>query len=155
MNTELRKMIVAAEGRYLSDAESSAIRAYASGLAERIAASRRMQAAEEQIVRLAEQKLGDLRKLHAGRSEGVEELRTMLRRVAMAHVRNDPEHFAEAHGEWVAEQLCQLIEPAALVKTFEALRDAVAETLSEADTYAFEPYLHAFVEELRKWQTAT
>jgi len=155
MNTELRAMIVATEGRYLSTKEVDALRDYAGGMEARLAAARRMQSAEDRILARATQRLGDLSKLHGGRSEGIEEMRFMLRRVALAHVRSDPDHFREAHAEWVAEQLCNLVEPAVLTATFEALREAIAETLVEADTYAFEPYLHTFIEELRKWQSAT
>ncbi len=153
MNTELRSMIVNAEGRFLSDQEVDALREYATGMGQRLSAARRMQAAEERIYVRALERLGDVRRLHGGRAEGIEELRHMLRRVALAHVRADLTHFVEAHAEWVAEQLCQLIEPAALVSSFETLREAMAEVLNEADTYAFEPYLHAFIEELRRWNS--
>lgn len=155
MNTELRAMIVAAEGRYLSTKEVDSLRDYASGMDGRLAAARRMQAAEETILTRARQRLGDLDRLHAGRSEGIEEMRFMLRRIALAHVRSDLDHFREAHAEWVAEQLCNMLDPAALTTTFEAVREAMGETLEEVDTYAFEPYLHTFIEELRKWQAAS
>ena len=155
MNKELRTMIVGAEGRYLAQPEMDAIRDYALGMPERLAAARRMQAAEAQILARALERLGDARKLHGGRGEGLDEMRNMLRRVALGHVRSDAAHFRETHAEWGAEQLCSLIEPSALVTTFEALGEAMAASLSESDLYAFEPYLHTFIEELRRWQAAS
>ena len=156
MNTELREMIVGAEGRFLSDEEHARIREYATGMAARLDTARRVQQREARLVDGALSRLEaehpDLVAQQGDRDRVAEQLGTTLRYCVQAHVRKDMAFFRECYSEWFAELLCTLSAPKDVLDTALALREACREHLDATDQRALAPYLDEFVRELEDWQ---
>ncbi|MCU0654018.1 MAG: hypothetical protein MUF64_01585 [Polyangiaceae bacterium] len=155
MNSQLRKMIVNAEGRYLTEPEAARIRDFALGLSARIEAARRLEAAEDLIVQTAlaafsAQHREHLQKTPDAAQKTARDFRLTLRYVAAAHVRRDPEFFQKNYASWTGELLRTLADPAVISSGNEHLRAALDATLDPADAREFLPYLDQFLAELRR-----
>ncbi|MEM1416478.1 MAG: hypothetical protein AAGH15_16325 [Myxococcota bacterium] len=156
MNTQLREMVVAAEGRHLGEAELARFREHAQGYGARLDAMRRVQDAEEGIVETALRRLeatqGSRLRDPVVRQKAERDLEQTLRYAAQAAARDDLGWFQETFSEWHAEMLCALQPQPVMEDTFKALRDAVEERLDGADARALLPFLDDFLRELASWR---
>jgi len=156
MNTELKRLMSQAEGRYPSESELSALRAYASGIAARLEVAQRVRQAEDQIVAKAMQRMeaqmADYLAQHKiAREKSNRDFRLILRSAVSGMVRDDLPYFREVFGDWSAELLCSVCPPREICTAFLALRSAVEETLEPSDYRPLRPFLDAFIAELEKW----
>ena len=154
MNTDLRKMIVQAECRHLTETEMARLRDYASGMEARLQAMRRLEAAETEIVELAWTKLAEgqaayVAKTHDVRTTTMRDLATTLRYVGQAHVRDDAQFFRRNYVEWSGPLLKATTPREVLVEAHDCLVAALATHLDPSDTEVFRRYLDMFAEELR------
>jgi hypothetical protein len=155
MNTELRKMIVEAEGRYLHEAEQARIREWTSRLPSRLAVAARLSAAESEIVRDATARFLEANseyanKVRDARAKTERDMRLTLRYCAAAHVRDDEAWFRRAYAAWIAELLSAIVEPELLAAGQDVLGEAVSAHLDPADARAIRRYVAIFAEELRR-----
>ncbi len=153
MNTELRRVVVGAEGRYLSDEEAGKFREYALHMAARLEAARRLEAAEDGIVRAAAEAFLGKHAGYAGdvpeaRAKTERDMRLTLRYLAAAHVRQDMDFFRRHYAEWIGELLRSIVEPEILVSGQECLKAAIEEALDPLDSRSFVRYLDVFISEL-------
>jgi len=155
MNFELRRTIVQSEGRFLSEQEAARIREYALNMKLRIACARRIQEAEDEIVKLASERFA---KIHAeylsrvqhARLKVERDYRLTLRYVAAGHVRDDMNFFRRSYAQWIAELLRPIVAQDVLVDGQICLKEACDERLDALDARAVLPFLDCFIEELRK-----
>jgi hypothetical protein len=94
MNTELRKMIVEAEGRFLSETEVARMREYAITMRTRLDAVRRLEGLDSSIVLGAVERFVAKQPEYVKKTPGAAEkarrdLTVTLRYLAAAHVRMD------------------------------------------------------------------
>jgi hypothetical protein len=155
MNTELYRMIVNAEQRYLTDEEVAAIGEYALNMGARIEAARRLEQAEEAIVHDAIEACAKkypeyMKRVPDAREKGVRDLKLVLRYLAAAYVRKDPEFFRRNFAVWVAETLRALIDKELLVDGQLFLRAAMEKHLDAVDVRAFTALQEIFIAELAK-----
>ena len=155
MNTELRRMMVEAEGRWLADAELARLRDYALALPARLDAARRLQAAEGIILARAGELFATRHAEYITRvpDAGTKVARDMaltLRYLASAHVRADPEFFKKSYAAWIGQLLLALVASDVLISGQECLRTAIEESLDPADARAFVRFLDMFIEELSR-----
>ena len=154
MNSQLRSMIVQAEGRHLDEDELGKIRAWATGLEDRIATARRLEAAEDEIVS------GAARRLSGGKSNGQasaatarsfdREHRLFLHYAALACIKDDPSWFQSHFAEWTAELLIHAAESRDVIASLEALREALEERLDPLDQRRILPLLNLFLTEVKR-----
>jgi hypothetical protein len=154
MNTELRKMIVDAEARHLTEGELSRIRDYARGMGARLATMRRVEAAEDQILAQAAAKFCATQSAYVAKTPDAKQkvardMALTLRYMAQAYVRQDMVFFKKNYAEWIGELLKAIVAPDVLVFGQTCLRDAIDANLDAADAADLKPYLEVFIEELR------
>lgn len=153
MNHDLRKMIVRAEGRYLTDAEVAQVRDYAMNMPARIEAARRLEEREGQILeRAAAAFLGNHADYAKRVPDAVEktkrDMALTLRYLAAAHIRSDMDFFRRNYAEWISELLRSIVACEVLVSGQKCLRDALEEGLDPVDARSFVRYLDVFIEAL-------
>lgn len=153
MNTQLRKMIVDAECRHLTEGELARLADYARGMGDRLAAMRRLQAAEEEIVeaaaaRFCERHAKYVSSVPDAREKVKRDMKLTLRYVAQAHVRDDMEFFKRNYAEWIGALLKSIVAPDVLVDGQECLRAEMQARMEPPDSSAFSPYLDLFIREL-------
>jgi len=154
MNTELRRMIVDAECRHLTETELARIREYARGMGARLLAMRRVEAAEDQIVKQAADKFCAKNAAYVGkvpdaRAKTMRDMTLTLRYVTQAYVRQDMTFFKKNYAEWIGELLRSIVDSETLVFGQTCLRDAMDAHLDAADSSELKPYLDVFIQELR------
>jgi hypothetical protein len=154
MNTDLRRMIVDAECRHLNDAELARVREYARGMSARLAAMRRVQDAEEAIIRQASERFcagqaAYVLKVPNAKQKVARDMTLTLRYLAQAYVRQDMTFFRKNYAEWIGELLKAIVQPDVLVFGQTCLRDALDAHLDAADAADLKPFLEVFIEELR------
>lgn len=157
MNTALRKMIVEAEGRFLSEEEMGRIHAWASDTPERLEVARRAQSREHRLVERCMEALASAvpSAVTADASARTErDLRSILRYAISAHVREDMEWFRESFSEWFAELRCSFLPAEQVAGVARALRDVARDSLDGADQRALAPYLDEIVRECEQWRSA-
>jgi hypothetical protein len=152
MNSDLRMMIVAAEGRYLVDAELDRVRGWAVGMPGRLEAARRLESRLDSITRAVADELS----ARDGRPEGSEAVfgrarivaatRTTLAFVAMAVVRDDPKYFRDAFVDWYLHMLRNVVPKETLAHFSRRLRKAVLDELDGHELRAISPYFDAIDE---------
>jgi hypothetical protein len=155
MNTELRKMIVAAEGRYLHESEIASVRSWAIELRARLDAVARLAAREDAIVEEAMERFLERHPdFHAGaregRARGLRDFRLTLRYLGSAHVRDDEAFYRSHFSTWFAELLLPLMPAELLVESMRGLRDALESQLDAADGRCFVRYLDIFLADLER-----
>lgn len=156
MNTELRKMMVKAEGRFLRPEEEERTRAWAKGIRTRIELHNRIRAAEDAIVDAASTAFVEL---HGEMAEQIphfrdkvgRDYRLFLRYVAHCVVRDDVEFFRRAYAEWIADLLSGMTEADVLKSGYEVLKVALQEQLEPSDARTVLPYVDLFLQELGKY----
>lgn len=155
MNTELRKMIVAAEGRYLHDGEIAAVRDWAIQLEARLGAAARLQAAEDAIAEEASRRFVErfpeyAQRVKDARAKTARDMKLTLRYAAAAFVRDDESFFRRSYASWIAELLTAIVDAETLAVGQELLREAIVSALDPADARHFVRYVDVFIQELRK-----
>jgi predicted nucleic acid-binding protein len=153
MNTELRGLVVGAEGRYLSDAEMARFREFAINMTGRIETARKLQHREPLVVtealRLLTERVPDVAKQTGQLPRARSFLEHTLRYAALAHVRSDPEFFRRAYAEWSREQLRAALPDATVTACVECLQRALDEQLDPVDARAVGRFVDVFMETLR------
>jgi hypothetical protein len=147
-------MIVDAEARHLNDTELGRIRDYARGMSARLATMRRVQEAEEQIVKQASERFcagqaAYVVKVPNAKQKVARDMTLTLRYVAQAYVRQDMTFFRKNYAEWIGELLKSIVKSEVLVFGNTCLRDALDTHLDAADAADLKPFMEVFIEELR------
>lgn len=145
MNTETYAIMVAAEYRYLTEAERQKIRDYALGMDARLALAGRIEAVEEAVVEAVTGRVCAVRppasaeaaKRRAG------DCRCVLRYLAQAHARDDLDFFREQFVDWMIPLFEVYVGAEELGAFFAEVRRALAEQLAAADLAALARYLEA------------
>lgn len=152
MNTEIRRMIVAAEGRYLVDSEVERLRAWALGMPGRLEASRRLESRLDAITHAVLEDLSGADRGEAGQGFGrpriIAAIRTTLSYIAMAVVRDDPDFFREAFVDWYLTLLRNVVPGEALQQFARRLRKAVLDEMDGHELRAISPYFDLVEEAL-------
>jgi hypothetical protein len=153
MNKQLRRMMVDAEGRYLSENELDQLRTYAASMGERLEAARRLEQAEARIVAdavdgFAARHPDYFRTTPEAREKTTRDFTLTLRYAATAHVREDAEFFRTNFAAWIGTLLRDLVSPQILIDGQEQLRDSLDRHLDAADARCFRRYLNIYIEEL-------
>jgi len=155
MNGTLKDITRAAEGRYLMEAEKATIRAYATGMADRLETMRRVEERESQIVGRTVDALKETQSEPLSdptvEAKVRRDVSLTIRYIAQAHVREDPAFFRVHFAEWFGELLCAMSPPKAIADTVAALRAAMDETLDGSDSRHLLPYVDLFLEEVHRW----
>ncbi|MEM9696369.1 MAG: hypothetical protein AAGA56_27745 [Myxococcota bacterium] len=149
MNSELRAMMGAAEGRYLTGEEAAAVRTWAVGMNDRLETVERLAEKESQIVSNA---VAAVQAKHPNEANDAlltqakleEMLKQHFRYVAQAYVLDDTRYFEEQYAQWTAELLTSMGNPAAMVDVYRLAKEAAESTLDPADMRAFRPYVEIF-----------
>jgi hypothetical protein len=153
MNTELRALVVAAEGRYLSDTEMARFREFAINMSGRIDTAKKVQQREPLVVtealRLLTERVPDLSKQAGQLPRARSWLEHTLRYAALAHVRSDADFFRRAYAEWSREQLRVALPDATVAACIECLQRALDEQLDPVDARAVGRFVDVFIETLR------
>ena len=155
MNTELRKMMVKAEGRFLRGEEIEQVRSWAQGMRARLEQHDRIEAAEERLVTSAAKAFVEI---HPDMAEAipdfedkvVRDFKLFVRYVAHCIVRDDITFFRRAYAEWIAELLSGMTDPDVLVSGYEAMKVAADELLDPSDARAMIVYIDLFIAELEQ-----
>lgn len=153
MNTELREMMVKAEGRFLRNDEIERVRAWAQGMRGRIDIHDRIRSAEDGIVGDAAKAFVELHPEMAQEIPHFEEkvqrdLRLFVRYVAHCAARDDLRFFRRAYAEWIAELLSGMTDPDVLISGYEAVKVAAGEHLDPGDASLMNTYVDLFLTEL-------
>lgn len=153
MNKQLRKMMVEAEGRHLTESEREQLRAYAATMGERLEAARRLEQAEARIVAdaveaFAARHADYFRATPEAREKTARDFALTLRYVGAAHVRDDADFFRTQFAAWIGTLLRDLVSAAVLIDGQEQLRASVERHLDPADARGFRRYLAIYIEEL-------
>jgi len=155
MNTELREMMVKAEGRFLRADEVDRVRTWAKEMRPRIERHDRIRAAEDELVRSAASAFVELHPEMAEQiphfeQKVIRDLRLFVRYVAHCVVRDDTRFFQRAYAEWIAELLASMTDPKVLISGYEAVREATLEVLDPSDAQVVTTYVDLFIAELEK-----
>ncbi|MEM6961869.1 MAG: hypothetical protein AAF550_09025 [Myxococcota bacterium] len=156
MNKTLNDLVRGAEGRFLSESEKGAFRAYASNMGSRLDCMRRVESAEADVVEATFSVLLSKHEAHLTAQECQTEIRVhaaqILRFAAQAYVREDLSFFQEACSKWFSDLLCALYPPVMIQDFIDALRSKAEERLDGADYRALRKYLDDYAEKVQKWQ---
>jgi hypothetical protein len=154
MNTQLRQLLTQSEGRFMTDAETAAMRGWAVGMTARLECARRVEAAEDRLAAaITEAFMGraaDQRDRDHAEAKTDRDVRLTLRYLALGHVRDDLPWFRTAFAEWIGEMFRSLAPPETLAALGDAMRAAIDEHLDPMDSRALRPYLDCFDAELRR-----
>lgn len=152
MNTEIRKMIVGAEGRYPTESEVQKVRAWALGMTTRLDLAARLEVRAPVIVGTVcehfEHQQNGVAEQGWSRVRAAEATRTTLAYLANAVVREDPEFFRRAFVEWYVEALRALVAKDTLARFSDRIRASLVEHLDAHEVRALAPYLEILEEAL-------
>jgi hypothetical protein len=153
MSMELRRMVVEAEGRYLTDTEIGRLREHALGFSTRLMAARQMEDLETSLVGQALDRLTRRHPEIGSRSAEVPRLlanvlRGSLKAVAAGHVRQDREHFRRAYATWVIPMARSVVDPKMLAEALGELRGAIDEQFDGSDARDIREFVEILIEEI-------
>jgi hypothetical protein len=146
MNTDLRKLFVEAEGRFLSETELARARSFALGARSRLEVSRRLQELEDELVRDVTERVYAADGPHENVTRDRRELlgrhvRVLLRYLAQAHVRDDASYFRRSYGGWAGRIAKTFVDQTQLTAAYRALLELLGERIDAADAVALGRYL--------------
>jgi hypothetical protein len=151
MNTELRKLFVEAEGRFLSETELARARSFALGARGRLDVSRRLEQLEDELVRDIDERVFVAGGPHDGVTRDRRELlgrhlRVLLRHLAQAHVREDVAYFSRSYGGWAGRVAHAFVDPGLFVLACRELVALLGERIDPGDAVALGRYIAIAVE---------
>jgi hypothetical protein len=149
MNTTLTKMMRAAEGRYLTEAEAHQVRTWALGMTSRFDLAERLANASNAIVSAVCNPDAGSNGVHEGglpRAEATEATELTLAYMANAVIRDDPAFFRTAFVEWYVDVATTVNGKKALDTFTHKLRRALVAHLEPQEIRALQVYLEALEE---------
>ncbi|MFO0578549.1 MAG: hypothetical protein U1A78_31480 [Polyangia bacterium] len=154
MNSQIQSMLVEAEGRYLTAAEQTTLREFASRIDERLTAMAEVESKESAII---EQTMKDLlraypdfeKKYASARSKGGRDLALALRYSALAMVRGDSQFLHDALLLWMGTMLRGLgMAPQFIEDAYKAMERVTSRELTPKTAELLRPFIQQCGREL-------
>ncbi|MEM1416481.1 MAG: hypothetical protein AAGH15_16340 [Myxococcota bacterium] len=155
MNSELKRLFEAAEGRWYSDVEEEQLRGYADGILSRIDTYQAVARAERAILETAytviRQRIPRMEAMHGadGFDKATRDLGQTLRYANMSMLMKEPDFVHDKLAVWIRTILFALSDRQNVIMAFEAMADACRKHLTAADADQILPYVNVVVDELR------
>ena len=137
MNRQINEILIASEGRYLTKPEQATIRDYAAQIGLRLAAMDELQAKEASIVEQTMRKIvsayPDYLQQHLeARNKGNRDLTTILRHIAQAVLRDDPQWLDDNLLAWFSTILSGIgFSPGFIEESYKIFEQVAANELSQ------------------------
>jgi hypothetical protein len=147
VNRQIGEILAASEGRYLTKAEQATIRDYTSQIGLRMSAMDELQAKESSIVDQAMRKIvsayPDYMQQHLeARNKGSRDMAMVLRHIAQAVLRNDPQWLDDGLLAWLATILAGVGFSASFIEeSYKILEQVTANELSPTSAQLICPFI--------------
>lgn len=147
MNQYITDILSASEGRYLTKAEQTTIRDYAAQIGLRLAAMDELQAKETNIVEQTMRRIvaayPDYLQQHLeARNKGSRDLTLVLRHIAQAVLRDDPQWLDDGLLAWFATILAGVgFNPSFIEESYKILEQITANELSPVSAELVCPFI--------------
>lgn len=161
MNQQIMDILDASEGRYLTKSEQTQLRDYVGQVNARLMAMEELQAKEgaivEQTMRQVLNAYPDFPQQHLdARGKGARDLGMVLRYIAQATLRNDPQWLDTSLLVWLSTILSGLgFTPGFVEDTYKTMERAMASELTPASAELVRPFIQQCVRTLSTRPTGT
>ena len=154
MNQQITDILDASEGRYLTKSEQTQLREYVGQVSARLLAMEELQVKESAIIEHTMRQIlnayPDFPQQHLdARGKGVRDLAMVLRYIAQATLRNDPQWLDSNLLVWLSTILAGLgFTPGFIEDTYKTMERAMASELTPASAELVRPFIQQCAREL-------